>query len=248
MDRVGGVLWWDERTMAGMDNFASNIVKNSITDQAAYVKETYYRSKLLNEGTNYGNTIVISESAPAAGIAAFEEALNVVTRDMNNRKIQKFTQPILPSTKFNAGTARAGYMAIVHTDMEYLLSDNMSNILTRENYPQGEALPTEFGAYKNVRFCTDSILFKGGTGSYSVTDTFTDFGDMTFNVIVLGKDCFKIGDPEGLDGKFQLIWNNPQQSSHTPLGMIGSAGYLGYISAIVDKPEGVWVIPVTIEA
>lgn len=138
---------------------------------------------------------------------------DTVIRALLNNNAYTILDNIEGEDKFGTAPVRDAYFAMCSTQLSGNL-DNMPGWISKNQYPAPmNALRSEWGAYRNLRFLISSIG--------SVTPNASNNGNDVFNIFCMGMEAYAVVEQDGYSANF--IYRPPIYDG--PLALNASVGY-----------------------
>jgi N4-gp56 family major capsid protein len=138
---------------------------------------------------------------------------DTVIRALLNNNAYTILDNIEGEDKFGTAPVRDAYFAMCSTQLSGNL-DNMPGWISKNQYPAPmNALRSEWGAYRNLRFLVSSIG--------SVTPNASNNGNNVFNIFCMGMEAYAVVEQDGYSANF--IYRPPIYDG--PLALNASVGY-----------------------
>jgi len=200
----------------------------TITDQVTYVVQ----DRVLNEATKVLSlqlgltldTLIRDMMVSTASTVAATHGLNgqspteITDADIQNVVValrqgnaRLMTTPIFGENKYGTSPVRSSYWGFMSVDMQSRL-EAVSSFISAANYPNSNALESEWGATRNIRWLLNTNGYSNGA-SPNVYSSFV-LGQEAYGVVRLGaKEAEFIVKPLGASG------------TADPLNQRGTVGY-----------------------
>lgn len=204
-------------------------------ENAAETVETL-RFNVLKAGVNvfYG-TGVASRSLVANKIALTDQRR--VTTALNRQNAKKITSVVASTADFNTKSVEAGYVAVVHPDLETDIRD-MTGFKPVSDYgPHVTPWEGEIGSVEQVRYIGTTIAkpFDGaGVVIASATTLRSNLGVNidVYPVLYFARDAFGIVPLKGKDSMTPMVVN-PKPAAGDPLGQRGTVGWKLWTATVI---------------
>lgn len=120
--------------------------------------------------------------------------LRKIIRQLKGQNAKFFTKMIKASANVSTFPVRASYWSIIHTDVEYD-AEEITGFHTVDTYSaQQNTMPSEVGAFRNLRMVTSTQakIFLGGGGGPTATNKQTGGKDDVYASLVFGMNAYGI--------------------------------------------------------
>lgn len=153
---------------------------------------------------------------------------DTVIRTLLNNNAYTILDNIEGEDKFGTAPVRDAYFALCSTQLSGNL-DNMNQFINKNQYPAPmNALRSEWGAYRNLRFLLSSIG--------SVSQNASSLGNDVFNIFCVGMEAYACIEQDGYSASF--IYRPPIYDG--PLALNASVGYK--FAEVPRITNDLWVI------
>ena len=203
-----------------------------IAEQAAQTIEAI-RFGVLNAGTN----VVWSDGASRAEVAT-PIVLNIqrkVTRGFKRQNARMITQIVSSTPNFNKESTEAGFIGLVHPDLENDIRA-MAGFINVKDYGQMTPYEGEIGAVEDVRYIRSTVfeswLDAGAAAATMVGETDPAVHCDVYPILFLASNAYGIVP---LKGKAALtpIVHNPKVSDSDKLAQRGHVGWKAMTTAVI---------------
>lgn len=221
-----------------MDTHTDNVLRemtDALGEQAAETVETL-RFNVLKAGTNvfYGSGAV-NRAAVATKITLADQRR--VTTALNRQNTKKITSVVASNPDFNTKSVEAGYVAVVHPDLENDIRD-MPNFKPVADYgPHTSPWEGEIGSVEQVRYIATTVSkpFQGAGVVVASAPTLRSNGGVNIDVypvLYFGRDAFGIVPLKGKSAITPMVVN-PKPAAGDPLGQRGTVGWKLWTATVI---------------
>lgn len=168
-----------------------------------------------------------------------------LTRDLQRKAIRglkrqlarPFTKKISSSPNFGAESVRAGFIGLIHPDLQATVED-MEGFKDMADYA-GPYYEGEIGAVGDCRYCMSTIFesWADAGGAYAGSGTAmistTGVNADVYPVIYLAPDAFGVVPLKGKNAITPMVLNPNVVRGGDPLGQRGSVGWKTYFTAVI---------------
>lgn len=203
-------------------------------EEAASTVETL-RFNVLKAGTNVWYQGNVAGRSSVAGAITLTDQRRVTT-GLNRQNTKKITSVVASTPAFNTTSVEAGYMAVVHPDLESDIR-NMTGFVPVAKYgPHTSPFEGEIGSVEQVRYLTSTIIGPflgagvsvGSTGLRSVAASAVD----VYPVLIFGRDAYGIVPLKGKSSMAPMVVN-PKPAPGDPLGQRGTIGWKLWTGTVI---------------
>lgn len=223
------------------DTHTDNVLQQAtdiLGEQAAVTVETL-RFNVLKAGTNvfYG-TAVANRAAVTNAITLADQRR--VTTSLNRQNAKRITSVVASTPDYNTKSVEAGYVAVVHPDMETDLR-GLSGFKPVADYgPHTSPWEGEIGSIEQVRYVATTVaspfLGTGVATASAPTLRHSDAGTGdkvdVYPVLYFARDAFGIVPLKGKSSMTPMVVN-PKPSSGDPLAQRGTVGWKLWTATVI---------------
>lgn len=202
------ILFSDRVTYESPDRVLAELYR-VLAEQAGQTIDELAREVLV-AGTNvlYAGSGNTQTSDVAAGDVISTTLLDTAEATLLSADAMYMTEFISPSTGFNTESIDPSFVAVVHPMMKAKIQALTGFVPVKNYRANGAVMPSEFGAYGNIRFVTSTkAKVKTGAGTSNIN---------VYTVLIFAKDAYGVS---AIDG-------HAMESITKPLGSSGSADAL----------------------
>lgn len=197
---------------------------DALGEEAALTVETL-RFNVLKSGTN----VYYANGTTRAGVNSVltRDLQRKIIRGLKRQNARPITQVLKSTPAYNTQPIEAGFIAVVHPDLEQDIRD-MDGFIGSKHYATAIPFPGEIGAVEDVRYIASTVIAPwadaGGTaatnGVVSTTGTAAD----VYPILYFAKDAW---GTVALRGKSvaSIMVVMPKPAAGDPLGQRGTAGW-----------------------
>lgn len=203
-------------------------------EQAAVTVETL-RFNVLKAGTNvmYG-TAVASRALVANKISLADQRR--VSTALNRQNAKRITSVVASTPAYNTKSVEAGYVAVVHPDLETDIRDMTGFKPVADYGPHTSPWENEIGSVEQVRYVSTTVaapfLDAGvATGSAPTLRANTTNVDV-YPVLYFARDAFGIVPLKGNSSMTPMVVN-PKPAAGDPLGQRGTVGWKLWTATVI---------------
>lgn len=219
------------------DTHPDNILAEAtdlLGENAAETVETL-RFNVLKAGTNvfYANQVAGRANVIAKITLADQRR---VTTALNRQNAKKITSVVASTADFNTKSVEAGYVAVVHPDLETDIRDMVGFKPVSDYGPHSTPWEGEIGSVEQVRYISTTVAkpFQdagaavGGSGMRSTSGANVD----VYPVLYFGRDAFGIVPLKGHSSMTPMVVN-PKPAAGDPLGQRGTVGWKLWTATVI---------------
>lgn len=204
-------------------------------ENAAETVETL-RYNVLKAGTNvfYANQVA-SRALVAAKITLADQRR--VTTALNRQNAKKITSVVASTADYNTKSVEAGYVAVVHPDLETDIRE-MSGFKPVADYgPHTSPWEGEIGSVEQVRYIATTVAkpFDGAGVVVASAPTLRSNGGVNIDVypvLYFARDAFGIVPLKGKSSMTPMVVN-PKPAAGDPLGQRGTVGWKLWTATVI---------------
>ena len=204
-------------------------------EQAAVTVETL-RFNVLKAGTNvfYGNNVA-GRSSVITKITLADQRR--VTTSLNRQNAKRITSVVASTPDYNTKSVEAGYVAVVHPDLETDIRD-MTGFKPVSDYgPHKTPWENEIGSVEQVRYISTTVsapfIDSGGTAvTNSLRFTTANTACDVYPVLYFARDAFGIVPLKGKSSMTPMVVN-PKPAQGDPLAQRGTVGWKLWTTTII---------------
>lgn len=211
------------------------VATDVLGENAAETVETL-RFNVLKAGTNvfYGNNVA-SRSLVASKITLADQRR--VTTALNRQNAKKITSVVASTPDFNTKSVEAGYVAVVHPDMETDIRDMVGFKPTADYGPHQTPWEGEIGSVEQVRYIATTVAkpFEAAGVVVGSAPTLRSNGGVNIDVypvLYFGRDAFGIVPLKGHSSMTPMVVN-PKPAAGDPLGQRGTVGWKLWTATVI---------------
>ena len=223
------------------DTHTDNVLQQAtdiLGEQAAVTVETL-RFNVLKAGTNvfYANAVA-GRSTVAAAISIADQRR--VTTALNRQNAKRITSVVASTADYNTKSVEAGYVAVVHPDLETDIR-SMTGFKPVADYgPHTTPWEGEIGSVEQVRYLATTVsapfLGTGVVTASAPTLRNSDSGGGVrvdvYPVLYFARDAFGIVPLKGKSAMTPMVVN-PKPSAGDPLGQRGTVGWKLWTATVI---------------
>ena len=229
---------WVGLTDVVNDTHPDNILAEAtdlLGENAAETVETL-RYNVLKAGTNvfYANSVA-GRATVATAISLADQRR--VTTALNRQNAKKITSVVASSADYNTKSVEAGYVAVVHPDLETDIR-GMSGFKPVADYgPHTSPWEGEIGSVEQVRYVATTVAkpFEAGGVVVASAPTLRSNGGVNIDVypvLYFARDAFGIVPLKGKSAMTPMVVN-PKPAAGDPLGQRGSVGWKLWTATVI---------------
>lgn len=244
--RYGATNQYDTLSYGLLPSSDTEEIMKQFGNQAKMVQAQYIRATLINMSTQ-GTAQTITGEGTDLEKTAFATYLNTTKLKLKLRGAEQFSVDIKASDGVGTLPGRAGYVAIISSQMENVISSLPGFLHYTEYGTQAGMLPNEYGQIpgSEIRFVTNDILVRQSAGSaVGIVDVMTGEALTTYNMLVMGKDAYMIASLAG-EKRYELFIDAPGKGNDT-LRIEKNCGWKSMIGCAVTRPAYIINVPITI--
>lgn len=220
------------------DTHPDNILAEAtdiLGENAAETVETL-RYNVLKAGTNVFLANMVATRGDVASKITLADQRRVTTA-LARQNAKKITSVVASSAQFNTKSVEAGYVAVVHPDLETDIRDMQGFKAVADYGPHTSPWEGEIGSVEQVRYIATTVarpfLGVGATvgnapGMRSVGGTRID----VYPVLYFARDAFGIVPLKGHSSMTPMVVN-PKPAAGDPLGQRGTVGWKLWTATII---------------
>lgn len=219
------------------DTHPDNILAEAtdiLGENAAETVETL-RFNVLKAGTNvfYANSVA-GRTTVATAISLTDQRR--VTTALNRQNAKKITSIVASSADYNTKSVEAGYVAVVHPDLETDIR-TMSGFKPVADYgPHTTPWEGEIGSVEQVRYIATTVakpfLDAGVATGSAPTLRHNSTNVDVYPVLYFARDAFGIVPLKGKSAMTPLVVN-PKPAAGDPLGQRGTVGWKLWTATVI---------------
>lgn len=229
---------WVGLTDVVNDTHPDNILAEAtdlLGENAAETVETL-RYNVLKAGTNvfYANSVA-GRATVATAISLADQRR--VTTALNRQNAKKITSVVASSADYNTKSVEAGYVAVVHPDLETDIR-GMSGFKPVADYgPHTSPWEGEIVSVEQVRYVATTVAkpFEAGGVVVASAPTLRSNGGVNIDVypvLYFARDAFGIVPLKGKSAMTPMVVN-PKPAAGDPLGQRGSVGWKLWTATVI---------------
>lgn len=219
------------------DTHPDNILAEAtdiLGENAAETVETL-RYNVLKAGVNVFYAAQVAGRANVASVITLDDQRRVTTA-LNRQNAKKITSVVASSPQFNTKSVEAGYVAVVHPDLETDIR-NMIGFKPVSDYgPHTSPWEGEIGSTEQVRYIATTVakpfadagVAVGTTGLRSTSGANVD----VYPVIYFARDAFGIVPLKGKSAMTPMVVN-PKPAAGDPLAQRGTVGWKLWTATVI---------------
>jgi len=219
------------------DTHPDNILAEAtdiLGENAAETVETL-RYNVLKAGTNvfYGNSVA-GRTTVASAISLTDQRR--VTTALNRQNAKKITSIVASSADYNTKSVEAGYVAVVHPDLETDIRQMTGFKPVADYGPHTTPWEGEIGSVEQVRYIATTVskpfLDAGvATGTAPLLRHNSTNVDV-YPVLFFARDAFGIVPLKGKSSMTPMVVN-PKPAAGDPLGQRGTVGWKLWTATVI---------------
>lgn len=211
------------------------VATDTLGENAAETVETL-RYNVLKAGTNvfYGNQVA-NRAAVASKISLADQRR--VTTALNRQNAKKITSIVASKPDYGTKSVEAGYVAVVHPDLETDIRD-MSGFKPVADYgPHQSPWEGEIGSVEQVRYISTTVAKPFEAAGVVVASAPTLRSNAGVNidvypVLYFARDAFGIVPLKGRNSMTPMVVN-PKPAAGDPLGQRGTVGWKLWTATVI---------------
>jgi len=220
-----------------MDTHTDNILAEAtdlLGENAAETVETL-RYNVLKAGTNvfYGAQVAGRSSVTTKITLADQRR---VTTALNRQNAKKITSVVASTPSFNTKSVEAGYVAVVHSDMETDIRDMVGFKPVADYGPHTSPWEGEIGSVEQVRYVATTVAkpFQNAGAAVGATGLRSTGGSNidVYPVIYFARDAFGIVPLKGHSSMTPMVVN-PKPAPGDPLAQRGTVGWKLWTATVI---------------
>lgn len=220
------------------DTHPDNILAEAtdvLGENAAETVETL-RYNVLKAGTNvfYANSVA-GRTTVATAISLADQRR--VTTALNRQNAKKITSVVASSAEFNTKSVEAGYVAVVHPDLETDIRSMTGFKAVADYGPHTSPWEGEIGSVEQVRYIATTVAKPFEAGGVVVASAPTLRSNAGVNidvypVLYFARDAFGIVPLKGKSSMTPMVVN-PKPAAGDPLGQRGTVGWKLWTATVI---------------
>lgn len=219
------------------DTHTDNILAEAtdlLGENAAETVETL-RFNVLKSGTNvfYGG-MVAGRSTVASKITLADQRR--VTTALNRQNAKRITSVVASTADFNTKSVEAGYVAVVHPDMETDIRDMVGFKPVADYGPHTTPWEGEIGSVEQVRYIATTVAkpFANAGAAVGATGLRSTGGQNidVYPVLYFARDAFGIVPLKGKSAMTPMVVN-PKPAAGDPLAQRGTVGWKLWTATVI---------------
>lgn len=220
------------------DTHPDNILAEAtdlLGENAAETVETL-RFNVLKAGTNvfYANGVA-GRSTVANKISLADQRR--VTTALNRQNAKKITSVVASTPDFNTKSVEAGYVAVVHPDLETDIRDMVGFKPVADYGPHTTPWEGEIGSVEQVRYIATTVAkpFLGAGVAVASAPTMRSTAGINvdvYPVLYFARDAFGIVPLKGHSSMTPMVVN-PKPAAGDPLGQRGTVGWKLWTATVI---------------
>ena len=194
------------------------------------------RYNVLKAGTNvfYG-TAVANRAAVANKISLADQRR--VTTALNRQNAKRITSVVASSADYNTKSVEAGYVAVVHPDLETDIRDMTGFKPVADYGPHTTPWEGEIGSVEQVRYISTTVAtpFLAAGVVVGSAPTLRSAGGVNIDVypvLYFARDAFGIVPLKGKSAMTPMVVN-PKPAAGDPLGQRGTVGWKLWTATVI---------------
>lgn len=203
-------------------------------EQAALTIETV-RYNVLKAGTNvfWSNGGVRT----AVNTPVTIDLQRQVTTGLNRQNAKMITNVVKSTPDFRTEPVEAGYIGLVHPDLETDIR-KMTGFIPTKQYGSVQPFENEIGAVERVRYLSSTVFAPftdvGGAKAGSGTTMRSTSGTLSdvYPILFIARDAYGIVPLKGKDSLTPMVVN-PKPAPGDPLAQRGTVGWKAYQAAVI---------------
>lgn len=220
------------------DTHPDNILAEAtdvLGENAAETVETL-RFNVLKAGTNvfYGNSVA-GRSTVASKITLADQRR--VTTALNRQNARKITSVVASRPDYGTKSVEAGYVAVVHPDLETDVRDMVGFKPVADYGPHTSPWEGEIGSVEQVRYIATTVAkpFEGAGVVIASAPTLRSNAGVNIDVypvLYFARDAFGIVPLKGHSSMTPMVVN-PKPAAGDPLGQRGTVGWKLWTATVI---------------
>lgn len=219
------------------DTHPDNILAEAtdiLGENAAETVETL-RYNVLKAGTNvfYGNSVA-GRTTVASAISLTDQRR--VTTALNRQNAKKITSIVASSADYNTKSVEAGYVAVVHPDLETDIRQMTGFKPVADYGPHTTPWEGEIGSVEQVRYIATTVskpfLDAGVVTASAATLRHNSTNVDVYPVLFFARDAFGIVPLKGKSSMTPMVVN-PKPAAGDPLGQRGTVGWKLWTATVI---------------
>jgi N4-gp56 family major capsid protein len=211
------------------------VATDTLGENAAETVETL-RYNVLKAGTNvvYANQVA-GRSTVASKITLADQRR--VTTALNRQNAKKITNVVASNPDFNTKSVEAGYVAVVHPDLETDIREMIGFKPVADYGPHTSPWEGEIGSVEQVRYIATTVAkpFEGAGVVVATAPTLRSNGGVNIDVypvLYFARDAFGIVPLKGKSSMTPMVVN-PKPAAGDPLGQRGTVGWKLWTATVI---------------
>lgn len=211
------------------------VATETLGENAAETVETL-RFNVLKAGTNvfYANQVA-GRSTVAAKITLADQRR--VTTALNRQNARKITSVVASRPDYGTKSVEAGYVAVVHPDLETDIREMTGFKVTADYGPHQSPWEGEIGSVEQVRYIATTVAkpFLGAGVVVASAPTMRSNGGVNIDVypvLYFARDAFGIVPLKGHSSMTPMVVN-PKPAPGDPLGQRGTVGWKLWTATVI---------------
>jgi len=211
------------------------VATETLGENAAETVETL-RFNVLKAGTNvfYANQVA-SRSQVKDRITLADQRR--VTTALNRQNARKITSVVASKPDYGTKSVEAGYVAVVHPDLETDIREMSGFKVTADYGPHQSPWEGEIGSVEQVRYISTTVAkpFLGAGVAIATAPTMRSNGGVNvdvYPVLYFARDAFGIVPLKGHSSMTPMVVN-PKPAAGDPLGQRGTVGWKLWTATVI---------------
>lgn len=220
------------------DTHPDNILAEAtdiLGENAAETVETL-RYNVLKAGTNVFYANQVAGRVDVASTISLADQRRVTTA-LNRQNAKKITTVVASKPDFNTKSVEAGYVAVVHPDLETDIREMQGFKAVADYGPHTSPWEGEIGSVEQVRYVATTVAkpFLGVGVVVGSAPTLRSVGGVrvdVYPVLYFARDAFGIVPLKGKSSMTPLVVN-PKPAAGDPLGQRGTVGWKLWTATVI---------------
>lgn len=203
-------------------------------EQAAVTVETL-RFNVLKAGTNVSYANAVAGRSTVANKISLADQRRVTTA-LNRQNAKRITNVVASTPAYNTKSVEAGYVAVVHPDLETDIRDMVGFKPVADYGPHTSPWENEIGSVEQVRYVSTTVaapFLDAGVVTASAPTLRNNTTNVdVYPVLFFARDAFGIVPLKGNSSMTPMVVN-PKPAAGDPLGQRGTVGWKLWTATVI---------------
>ena len=211
------------------------VATDTLGENAAETVETL-RFNVLKAGTNVFYAAAVAGRSTVASKIVLADQRRVTTA-LNRQNAKKITSVVASKPDFNTKSVEAGYVAVVHPDLDTDIREMVGFKPVSDYGPHTSPWEGEIGSVEQVRYIATTVAkpFEGTGVVVATAPTLRSNGGVNIDVypvLYFARDAFGIVPLKGHAAMTPMVVN-PKPAAGDPLGQRGTVGWKLWTATVI---------------